>query len=350
MASPSPAAPKYTTMHRVLLGMSVFDLVADAWFFVGTWALPVGTPNAYDPRGNDATCTSQGFFLQSGLSIPIYQMSLVAYYYLSVCKSWKEERQFKRYQWLFHLPPAIFGVTTALYGAIDDQFHPAGLWCFFAGTDQSLALIFGLFYAPLWLSFIITGVLMGLIYRHVRQQENRVARYTFVGRISSSFRRRKGGAANAAAGNTGGTTARRTAAAPSSNAAERKFSKSVLHQSVFYSTAFYLTFIFPTILRFYQLANPTQVAPPYPMLYLMGFFLPLQGFFNLHIYKRHAIQKFFRKYIFKRREGDDQKKKSKKQNPKTEVVTQQSQKTEAAENGAGGDLEGQSPTSEPTPS
>ena len=186
---------------------------------------------------------------------------------------------------------------------------------------------------------------MGLIYRHVRQQENRVARYTFVGRISSSFRRRKGGAAT----NTGGAPAR-TAAAPSSNAAERKFSKSVLHQSVFYSTTFYLTFIFPTILRFYQLANPTQVAPPYPMLYLMGFFLPLQGFFNLHIYKRHAIQKFFRKYIFKRREGDDQKEKSKKQNPKTEVVTQQSQKTEAAENCAGGDLEGQSPTSEPTPS
>lgn len=160
---------QYTTMHRILLGISAMDLVADAWFFVGTWAIPVGTPRVFDPRGNEATCTIQGFFLQSGLSIPVYQSSLAAYYYLCVCKSWKEDRQLKRYQCLFHAPPLIFAVATALYGAIDDQFNPSLLWCFFAGTDKSTALLFGFFYAPLWISFVVTAVLMALIYRQVRQ-------------------------------------------------------------------------------------------------------------------------------------------------------------------------------------
>ena len=60
-----------------------------------------------------------------------YQVSLTTFYYLTVCRNWKEERGFKKYQWAFHAPPIIWGVSTALYGAIDDRFNPALIWCFF---------------------------------------------------------------------------------------------------------------------------------------------------------------------------------------------------------------------------
>ena len=131
------------------------------------------------PKGNEATCTAQGFFLQLGLGITLYQTSLSAFYYLTVCKNWKEERQFKKYQWLFHTPPVIWGISTGLYGSLDEQFNNAYFICSWTGTDLSMALLFGLFYAPLWLSFLICLTLQLLIWRKVRTQENRISRYSF---------------------------------------------------------------------------------------------------------------------------------------------------------------------------
>jgi len=96
----------------------------------------------------------------------------------------EREKEFKRYQPLFHIPPWCWGLGCALYGAIDDQFHPNLVWCFYGGTDISTELLFGLFYAPLWLSFLISGILLLLIWKKVREQESRIAKYTFVKRIS----------------------------------------------------------------------------------------------------------------------------------------------------------------------
>lgn len=135
-------------------------------------------------RGSTALCIAQGFFLMIALAIPLYQVSLTSFYYLTVCKNWKEDRRFRRYQWLFHTPPWAWGLGCALYGAIDDQFHPNLVWCFYGGTDISTQLLFGLFYAPLWLSFLICGILLLLIWKKIREQESRIAKYTFVKRIS----------------------------------------------------------------------------------------------------------------------------------------------------------------------
>jgi hypothetical protein len=106
-------------MQRILIGMSILDLEASIWFFIGPWAIPVNSATSvYDadgalsPKGNSATCTAQGFFLQSGLAIPLYQVSLTAFYYLTVCRNWKEDRQFKKWQWVFLAPPVVWGVST----------------------------------------------------------------------------------------------------------------------------------------------------------------------------------------------------------------------------------------------
>jgi len=58
-----------TTMQKILLGMCLFDLIADIWFFVGGWAMPNDGDTLYSgvatlsPRGTTASCTAQGFFL-----------------------------------------------------------------------------------------------------------------------------------------------------------------------------------------------------------------------------------------------------------------------------------------------
>ena len=61
-----PQPKQLTTMQRILIGMSVLDIVVSICFFVGSWALPVDGETVSEeespllsPRGNEATCTAQ---------------------------------------------------------------------------------------------------------------------------------------------------------------------------------------------------------------------------------------------------------------------------------------------------
>jgi len=253
----SDTTPKLlTTMQKILLGMCLLDLIADIWFFVGGWAMPNDGETLYSgvatlsPRGTTASCTAQGFFLMLGLAIPLYQVSLTSFYYLTVCKNWKEDRQFRRYQPLFHIPPWCWGLGCALYGAIDDQFHPNLVWCFYGGTDISTELLFGLFYAPLWLSFLISGILLLLIWKKVREQEARIAKYTFVKRISMRIT----GKQNNDTENNGNTNNRQVV-----TSTERKYSQQILFQALFYAGSMIITFIFPTGKKFHTLCNTVHI-------------------------------------------------------------------------------------------
>eukprot|EP00957_Ditylum_brightwellii_P193855 14762572-Ditylum_brightwellii.AAC.1 len=47
--------------HRIIFAMNICILVHAVVDFVGTWAMPVGTPYRIGASGNQATCTVQGF-------------------------------------------------------------------------------------------------------------------------------------------------------------------------------------------------------------------------------------------------------------------------------------------------
>jgi hypothetical protein len=76
-------------------------------------------------------------------------------------------------------------------------------------------------------------------------------------------------------------------------------SRVVFQQSLWYTAAFYATFTFATINRVLQQVNGYSF---YPLLLLQAIFLPLQGFFNLLIYRyaffhrmkqRHPLMPFW---------------------------------------------------------
>ena len=102
--------------------------------------------------------------------------------------------------------------------------------------------------------------------------------------------------------------------------AQRRYSRGVLIQAACYSGSFYLTFIFTTVFRVYQLIAPTSV-PPFAILYPTALLLPSEGFFNLLVYKRHQILKFIRGCKCKHEEKTQQ---------NTQVLSQQ--KSELVEN------------------
>ncbi len=67
--------------HRLLFGLSVFDMMASTVNFFSTWPIPAGTPNVFGASGTTQTCTAQGFFNETGnVCTPLYNASLCIYY------------------------------------------------------------------------------------------------------------------------------------------------------------------------------------------------------------------------------------------------------------------------------
>jgi len=139
-----------TTYHRLVLGMSIVDLIASiAWFFT-TWrkcrgfaslysiyhywiaailltlpfssihfvfisAIPRGTPGVYGAVGNQQTCSAQAFFAQFSLSTVMYNASLAVYYVLVIVKK-KSDNQIARIEPWLHANAIAWGLGTGIGG------------------------------------------------------------------------------------------------------------------------------------------------------------------------------------------------------------------------------------------
>ena len=54
------------TYHRLMVGMSITDLMMSAGIFMSTWPMPSEVPNVWGNVGTIGTCSAQGFFEQFG--------------------------------------------------------------------------------------------------------------------------------------------------------------------------------------------------------------------------------------------------------------------------------------------
>lgn len=98
----APLTPKRKhPYHRLLLGMSVYDILESVWNFASTWALPRDTQDVWQPKGTTATCTTQGFFLTLSVAVPIYNAFLSLYYVMVRLVGNKETVRFFVYAHLF---------------------------------------------------------------------------------------------------------------------------------------------------------------------------------------------------------------------------------------------------------
>ncbi|KAL7580408.1 hypothetical protein ACA910_004430 [Epithemia clementina (nom. ined.)] len=360
---------KCPILLHILLGMSLFDICSSSMYVVGSWAIPPNDHNnnndldgndhhqqqhgssvVFQPKGTAATCAAQGALFQAfEPAMPLYNLSLALYYYLTIVYNWKTH-QLQRFAWAFHMGPILFGTSTAIYGVVTDRFHNSNdLWCWFAGdTRQSKLLIFVLSYVPLWSVFGIVLVLFALIYRHVRQQERANARYRFERNValglttttntnttttntntnttaaaavstageptppqpSEASPPEEGAVAGRSSGDGDGGSRKShhlsipsrviravwrrpnnhhdapAAAAPASS----RLSNPVFWQGLWFSLAFVLTYLLPTIVRFQQAHEDTV---KFGLVFAMTLFAPLQGFWNSLVYFRRQIAALF---------------------------------------------------------
>lgn len=328
--------------HRILLAMSVYDVLESVWNFASTWPIPRNTENIFNPLGTTGTCTAQGFFLQFGLGIPIYNAWLSFYYYLYVARHMKEEQIKRNYwEWIFHGTTFLASFGTAISGILLDLYNNANLWCWIAdfpsGCDKDSnvdcergagANIYrwAFYFGPLWACLVMALVFILAIYAEVWSLENAAVTQpkdmitsldennSFAGdgkssKIKTGFNEETMNDEQAINTQGGGgdydddddddyidnvqpnkDIIQSNKDIPK-NVNKRSSTQQVMNQCLWYLAAFYMTHLFSTINRGLQLSRDESF---FPLLVFHAIFDPLQGALNFLVYRRPLYLRYRR--------------------------------------------------------
>lgn len=118
--------------HRMLLVMSIYDVLESSFNFQSSWPIPKGTEGVAFAVGNTEWCEAQGFFLQFGLVIPVLNMCLSIYYLLVIKYSWSEDQIRTYAEPCFHIGSLSIALLTSSLGLAFDLFNNSNLWCWYA--------------------------------------------------------------------------------------------------------------------------------------------------------------------------------------------------------------------------
>ncbi|KAI2493459.1 hypothetical protein MHU86_21077 [Fragilaria crotonensis] len=106
---------KSSVYNRMMLGMSMFDILNAIFMFVHPFLLPV-EGGRISAHGNDQTCTMMGFFTQLCPTVPLYNISLNAFF-LSTVVYGVSELKFQKYlEPSLHAMSILFPLVTASVG------------------------------------------------------------------------------------------------------------------------------------------------------------------------------------------------------------------------------------------
>lgn len=249
---------KKTTYHRLLVGLSVCDLLMSIGLFTSTWPMPSDTPNVWGASGTVQSCEAIGFLEQMGLAAVMYNASLSVYYLLRIRFGWTPS-QTEKVELPLHLVPVIFGLATAIASVKLDLFNSGIFDCWIApfpqGCDESwrnggtttcergdnaslYQWVFDLILK--WSAILLVTINMFIIHRGVLIRERAVRRYSIIGRRPSLARQ-------------------------------------LALQSYLYVGALYITYIPVIITRLTELISGYVY---YGMLLTISITIPLQGFWN----------------------------------------------------------------------
>lgn len=171
---------------RLVLGMSVADLLGSFWMFMSTWPIPESS-GALWASGSQATCDLQGVFTQGAtIASAIYNGSVSFYFLFVVRFQWKSTR-LHRYELLFHVVPICWGVSTGIAGVVLRLYNNANLWCFIAPSKDPnrghnadfYRMLF--FYGPLYLIFVAIAINVLLTVSFIRRLTTRAMHFSSEG-------------------------------------------------------------------------------------------------------------------------------------------------------------------------
>jgi len=144
---------KSTNTHsRLLLGMSICDIIGSTTFFMSTWPIPDEDP-IYGAIGNYHTCLIQGFLSQFSVSVACYNAALSVYYIFYIRFGWTAQRIRLRIEPFLHFVPVMIATSTAIMGLALNLYNNDKSKCWisplvssFYSSDVSLLSIFFITY------------------------------------------------------------------------------------------------------------------------------------------------------------------------------------------------------------
>ena len=259
-----------SSYKRLLLGLSLADILSSAWYAVGAFPVPAdsGLPEAY---GNRATCSAQGFFFLFALDSSLfYNCAIMVYFYFTICAGMPPEKFTKRIEPFAHAFALLVPLTFAVVGLCQELYNwSGGLRCGISayplGCDQieemqctrgENAAIFR------WVFINVPSYLAVMIF------------YMCVLRVYWSFR------------GTSRNSQRFSMTSATANTERQVAMQCILYGLVFVNTSIWFV-ILSIIQAIIQATNNLSVKHKlFPLLVLMNLFYPMQGFFNLLLYVR----------------------------------------------------------------
>ena len=103
---------------RILLGLSLADLVASTSFALAPFLLPADTSQRVWASGNNVSCNFLGFWSQLAYLAPWYNGVLGFYYYLTIRWGMMRSAFAKKYEKWIHIFSVGFFFSSALFGSI----------------------------------------------------------------------------------------------------------------------------------------------------------------------------------------------------------------------------------------
>ena len=265
-----------SSYHRILLGLSLNDIIMSFGLFTSTWPMPVDTPSVWGARGNTATCEAIGFLEQAGVAAVLYSGSLSTYYLLKIRYGWTDA-YLKRVEVWFHAIPIVFALATMIAG-IPLKLYNSGIFdCWIAPLplncnqswrhpdpsdpayvpcergDNASIYQWAFDIIPKFSSIFLVTINMVLTYLEVRRRETKVVRYSVNNNSNSN------------------------------NNKSLRLSQRMARQSYLYVGALYVTYIPVAMTRMTQLIAGYTF---YGMILTIAITIPMQGCWNLLVYLR----------------------------------------------------------------
>jgi len=292
------------TMHRILVGMSICDVMTSIWYFASTWPIPAGTPSSFGARddetifwasGNAATCSVAGFFNQFAVATPIYNLSLGTYYLLVVNHGWTDREMKKWIDFGFHWVPWAYAITTATFG-LHQHLYGQVAWTCWINPDpghhfsqRQILEYQWLLFAPVWICTGLLAIIFYCLYRKMRLLKHKMQRHAFhagsdaedppfstdASTETSLLKRRR--------------TAKRMSAIKSASQSHK-----IAQQGMWFAGCLFMTWLFPTISRIIgivQFHKGTQHSF-FWIQFLDTTLIPLQGFLNYAVYLRPKVLEY----------------------------------------------------------
>jgi hypothetical protein len=190
-----------TTFNRLLLGISIADIMLSFCMMLNTLPAPAETSDyTWNPMGNVHSCDAQGFFLFLGLmGAPLYNCSLCLYYIAVVKYNKKEEYIRAKLEPFLHGVPIIFSLVGAITVLAMQSFNASSSYCWIAKDPPYCGQYFdsegveieipcrrgeaSKTLLPIFIAFIcivlpiVIGTTMALIYLEVLKTEKKLSKY-----------------------------------------------------------------------------------------------------------------------------------------------------------------------------